>query len=415
MFSVKPALLFPGLTATTIVLATVVTLRISNSSHEVDALSGWLFLCAVAAASTLLLELTLRAVRNSAATRSGVRLLVGTSLALLFAVEATFRYGIPRWATYAERNGGVYVSQFAGKPTWFHTYIPGSPFRFSKTEFTHFREINSLGFTGGEFIAAKAPGEYRILALGDSFTEGLGTSADTTWVRVTEARLGEHYPGRRVTSLNAGVSASDPYFEYMLLKEKLHSFHPDLVIVVINTSDVSEIIVRGGSERFQPDGTVSYSTGPSWERLYGLSYIWRAIVHEVLDYNFLLVKGRDLAARQREAVRLLGVALESIREFCRAHGMDLHIVSHPHRWELQQGSYDVPAYDELMRRLEREPDLRFVDLVKYYAQHGIITAETAPKLYWPLDLHHNTNGYRIMGEAIAANVIEMGLGPGRLP
>lgn len=409
-----PTLLFRCLTATTIVLAGVVALRIS--ADQFDGLTGWLFLSAVAAAGLLLVELALRAARSSAVSRARVRLLVGTTLVMLFVVEATLRYGTPRWATYIERNGGVYESQFAGEPSWFHTYIPGHPFRDAKTEYTHFREINSLGFTGEEFRVAKTPGEYRILALGDSFTEGVGTSADTTWVKVMEARLREYYSGRPVTTLNAGMSGSDPYYEYVALKEKLLPFHPDLVILVINTSDMNELIVRGGNERFQPDGTVSNSTGPSWEPLYALSYLWRAIAHQALDYNFLLIRSRDMPAREREAARLIGVALNSVKDVCRAHGIGLLIISHPHRYEVEQGHYgDLPPYDELMRRLEREPDLRFVDLLKYYAQHGIITKETAREVYWPLDLHHNTKGYQIMGEAIAKHVVDMGLGPGPLP
>jgi lysophospholipase L1-like esterase len=400
-------LVFLGLTAASLALATAVVVRLSG--NEIGALAGWLFLSAAGTASIVLAEFLLRAATSSAIARAKVRLLVGTTVMMLFAVEATFRYGTPRWATYTERNGGSYGSQFAGEPTWFHAYAPGGSSSFSTTEFTHFREINSLGFTGGEFIHAKASGEYRIAALGDSFTEGIGTSADTTWVKVAEARLAERYSARRITSLNAGVSGSDPYFAYMVLKEKVQPFHPDLVIVAINISDVNDLIVRGGSERFQPDGTVSYSTRPTWERLYGLSYIWRAIVHEVLGYTFLFVKSRDFPARERKAVRLLGVALESIRDFCRAHGMDLLIISHPHQGQVEQGSYGRPAYDELMRRLEREPDLRFVDLLKYYLQHGIITKETATEFYWPLDYHHNTKGYRVMGEAIAENVVAMGL------
>src|SRR5205814_247785 len=145
---------------------------------------------------------------------------------------------------------------------------------------------------------------------------------------------------------------------------------------------------------------------------YGLSYITRAVVHQVLGYNFLLVRNRDLLAREDQAVRLLGVALDSIKDLCRARGIRLLVVSHPHQYEVEQGHYgDLAPYDDLMRRLEREPDLRFVDLLRYYAEHGTITKETAPKFYWRLDLHHNTNGYRVMGESIAANLIEMGLGP----
>jgi lysophospholipase L1-like esterase len=387
-------------------LVAVLALRVH--AEQYGGISPWLFLSAITTIGLLLVELALRAVATSAATRARVRLLAGTTFLMLFAVEAALRYGTLRWATYTERNGGVYGSLFEGEPTWFHTFQPDTTVRNQKAEFLHVRTINSLGFPDREFTTAKTHDEYRMLALGDSFTEGVGTSAETTWVKVAEARLAERYPARRITSLNAGVSGSDPYFEYMLLKEKLQAFHPDLVIVAINSSDLNEAIARGGSERFRPDGTVAYSTRPGWDRLYGLSYIWRAIVHEVLGYNTLFVKSHDAPARNREAARLIALALDSIRDFCRDHGINLLVVSHPQQGDVELGRYGWSEYDDLMRRLERDPDLQFVDLLKYYTQHGLMTKEMASELYWPLDYHHKTKGYRIMGEAIAANIVERG-------
>jgi lysophospholipase L1-like esterase len=398
-----------GLAGASLVLATLVALRVN--AEQFNGPSPWLFLSAVASMSLLLVEFALRAVESSAAIRARVRLLVATTLVMLFAAEAALRYGTPRWATYTERNGGAYFRQFRGERSWFRSYMPGGPYRFTTSEYSHYRDINSLGLTGPEFIREKAPGEYRILALGDSFTEGLGTPADTTWVKVTEARLQERYPERRITSINAGMSGNDVFTEQMMLKEKLLPFNPDLIILALNTSDMNEIIVRGGSERFQPDGTVAYRNGPRWEPLYGLSYIWRAIAHQVLGYNFLLIKSRDMPARGREAAGLLDAALKSIRDLCRAKGIDFIVISHPHANEVMQGEYGDAAYNDLVASIEGERDLQFVDLLKYYTQHGIITAETAQQFYWPIDLHHNTKGYQIMGEAIAKQVVELGLGP----
>ena len=398
-----------------ITVAMVAVLAIRVRAEQFNGISPWLFLLAIATTSFFIVELVLRVVSASASTRAKVRLLVGTTFLMLFAAEAALRYSTTRWATYTERNGDVYVRQFKGERSWFRAYMPGSAYKSVKTEYTHNREINSLGLTDVDFIREKPPGEYRILAMGDSFTEGLGTSAGTTWVKVAEARLRERYPGRRITSFNAGMSGNDVYTEHMMLKEKLLPFRPDLIILALNTSDMNEIIVRGGSERFQPDGTVAYRNGPRWEPLYGLSYIWRAIAHQVLDYNFLLIKSGDMPSREREAARVIGAGLNTIRDLCRAQGIDFVLVSHPHAYEVMQGSYGNPAYGELMHSFEGEPGLHFIDLLKYYAEQGTITKETVQQFYWPIDLHHNTKGYQIMGEAIAKHVIDTGLGPKSLP
>jgi hypothetical protein len=72
----------------------------------------------------------------------------------------------------------------------------------------------------------KAPGEYRLIALGDSFTEGVGTSYDMTWLKVVEARLATAMPDRTFVAYNAGVSGSDPWFAYMLLRESCSRIAP---------------------------------------------------------------------------------------------------------------------------------------------------------------------------------------------
>jgi hypothetical protein len=46
----------------------------------------------------------------------------------------------------------------------------------------------------------------------------------------------------------AGVAGSDPFYEYRLLVDKLLACQPDLVMTVVNVSDVIDVIVRGGKD-----------------------------------------------------------------------------------------------------------------------------------------------------------------------
>src|SRR5262245_60035299 len=50
-------------------------------------------------------------------------------------------------------------------------------------------DTNGLGFRDHEFTVDKRPGEYRILAVGDSFTIGSGVALDDTWPQVLERLL----------------------------------------------------------------------------------------------------------------------------------------------------------------------------------------------------------------------------------
>ena len=75
------------------------------------------------------------------------------------------------------------------------------------------------------------------VALGDSFTEGDGTPADSTWPKLLEKRLNAAHPSANITTLTGGIGGADPPFEYILLKEKLLTYQPDLVVVAPATAD----------------------------------------------------------------------------------------------------------------------------------------------------------------------------------
>ena len=90
--------------------------------------------------------------------------------------------------------------------------------------------ISSQGLRDREY-QAKAPGEYRILLLGDSFTWGHGL-ADNQIVSLRMERLlarGGHSP--RVTVVNCGVCGYAPWQERHFLRKRGFPLEPDLVVL----------------------------------------------------------------------------------------------------------------------------------------------------------------------------------------
>jgi lysophospholipase L1-like esterase len=334
-------------------------------------------------------------------------LLASVICLLLASMEVQLRMLDPNLSTYAERTVGRYASQFTSKPTWFLVEPPGQPIRWEMREFTHARQVNSLGLPDAEFTIAKTPGEFRILALGDSFTEGIGTDAASTWVKVAERQLAARDPARRLTILNAGVSGSDPFFEFMLLKEKLRPLRPDLVVVALNETDVTEVVIRGGAERFRPDGTVAYRPAPRWEGLYARSYLVRLIVHGGMRYNWMLMSDEQLTREEKIAVQKLVAEVRSFREWCAADGCRLLVVAHPLLAAARVGRHP-DSFAALVQRLGQEPGTHFVDLMPSYIRDGV-SGSAAQNYFWPIDTHHNTRGYEVMGRAIAQHIWEAGL------
>src|SRR5206468_6247042 len=68
-------------------------------------------------------------------------------------------------------------------------------------------EVNSLGFRGPEFAVPKAPGVFRIFAIGESSTFGWkGTySHEGAWPALLEAKLRAAHPDRGIEVINAEI------------------------------------------------------------------------------------------------------------------------------------------------------------------------------------------------------------------
>ena len=100
---------------------------------------------------------------------------------------------------------------------------------------------NSLGFKDNSNRTVKLKtNKYRILFIGDSFTEGVGFTYNDTFVGI----IAKHLDKRKYDVLNAGVSSYSPKLYYLKLKyliEKL-KLRVNAVFVFIDVSDLSDEI-----------------------------------------------------------------------------------------------------------------------------------------------------------------------------
>jgi len=103
------------------------------------------------------------------------------------------------------------------------------------------KPLNKAGFRTHEFVP-KAPGAFRILALGDSCTFGY-VALDEGWVveepypQVLERLAADRLEPGKVEVLNAGVAGYNSFNGLMLLRLWLRSLAPDLVTVRFGWND----------------------------------------------------------------------------------------------------------------------------------------------------------------------------------
>lgn len=117
----------------------------------------------------------------------------------------------------------------------------------------------------------------RILAVGDSFTWGLGVSDEQTMPAVLQALMSER--GVSIVVDNAGVEGYSPGQEYIRIKQLLIKHHYDLVLWNINRSDYYDM--QQTSLHIVKNGQLVYI--PAW--LYGL--YWEGVIRRLLG-NFVL-------------------------------------------------------------------------------------------------------------------------------
>ena len=392
-----------------VTLAALAGYRIATEA--LNATTGLLFLLAVSSGAALIVEAALKARVRSNVVRNRVRLLIASTAIAMVTLEFVLRI-LGAASNYYEQNGNRnYVSIYQQQDTqsWFLVHSANSEVGWTQKEFRHARQTNSLGLSEREIQEAQQPAEYRVIALGDSFTEGVGTAYESTWVKVVEKELAAHLPGRQVTTINAGISGSDVYFEYVLLREKLLSYHPDLVIVGINHTDVVDIIIRGGMERFQSGGTITTQrSGPGWEWLYGISYIFRHIVRDAFGYNWLLLSGEVMRSEEQMAAAKIQDCMDDFMRLAADRHFKVLFVFNPLEYEVKAQQYDA-AFQAVVADSQRAHGGSMIDLLEDFRATGTITRENSSEFFWGTDLHHNTKGYQVMGNAIARRIIELRL------
>lgn len=304
--------------------------------------------------------------------------------------------------TALERIGNGYSSWYhAEGESWYHIYQPNKSRWITKREYNYERIANSLGYSDPEWTMNKKNGEKRILALGDSFTEGDGAPYDSSYVSQLRNRT---KADSLVYLMNAGVCGSDPFINFVNYRDRLTVYHPDVILQTLSSGDINvDLIVRGGMERFLPGGKVQFKKGPWWEPIYALSFLSR-FYFNALGYNQLLLRDVDITLHKKELDKQVIELFKSYAMLAKKNNCGLIIVLQPFLGEvkLNQYSYDFSKITEALNRID---NLKVVDLLPFYKTQIKNTNTSPESFYWPLDGHHNGKGYAMMADGIYAALI----------
>jgi hypothetical protein len=182
----------------------------------------------------------------------------------------------------------------------------------------------------------------------------------------------------------------------MLFQKKILAYKPDRVYVAINASDIFyEVIVRGGWERFQPDGTVQASKGPRWQWLYSKSFLFRLFIHQGMRLNWVFLSNDEVATESKKAIAKIEDCLTAFEQLCRQNHIRCIFIFHPREDELLSNS--LSTVDLL--NYAKSKNYEAVNMLDVFKTYGI-DSTNVHTYFWKNDGHYTNAGYRVFAQGL---------------
>jgi lysophospholipase L1-like esterase len=384
---------------------------------------------------------------------------VGLAVALLLA-EGALRVA-DRVRCFDDTSGGfVEPHRLFG---WAHT--PGASgwakrCRGTETEWATYVRINSRGLRDGE-IPYERSDAYRILLLGDSFTQGLQVALDETFAKQMERRLNAARPaGPRIEVVNAGHGGFGTTNELLFYRYEGRKYRADLVLLVFNTEndamENSRVLLRDIPTYYPPKPNFVFENGrllledfplpeprEPWRTL---ARARRALARHSALYRFLRslsLPRLALAApapdpvlgplglllkryppEWQEAWQLTRVLVRRLRREVERDGarFAVAVISGGHEvserrlalrlYLARQGRardrFDMDRSFRTVSRFLRRERIPYVALLERFRAH---LRETGVDGYYQWDPHWNAAGHALAAEVIAEGLEDLGLVP----
>lgn len=326
--------------------------------------------------------------------KSNITLALASIFIVLFVAETALRFVktykdvSERELTYVYKSTHVKLSN-GWYQVWNKDHYLGDGERFN-----HIRKINSEGLSDVECPLVKSNNEIRILGIGDSFTEGHGADADSTWLKFLERKMKlDTNQSVNLRFINAGVCGSDPFFEYVLLRDKLLKYKPDIAIFQFCENDISDVISRGGMDRLNEDGSVSYCKRPSvTEFLFASSYVLRLI-----NPTFFAFVDEPKASEIEFAFQEFNQFLKLLNEFALKNNIKTYLCFLPVRF-IKPSNGEAEFYQKIDNKY---PHLVPISFLTYLQNNNwLLNDKFRKNCYWENDGHYNAKGYKLLSDAI---------------
>jgi lysophospholipase L1-like esterase len=248
--------------------------------------------------------------------------------------------------------------------------------------------FNRYGLRDHDFELEKQPGEYRVVAIGDSFTFGIGVQLEDCWTERLEQRLREERGGP-VQVVNAGfTSGHHPTIYRPWIVEDGVALQPDVLVVGLCLNDMHPDVSLyayeterrrpplGGRSRLLNAAQVALAGGP-------------AAPPQPLPFLDIVLSDPDLWNSTQDALRHCNAVL-------RAAGIRFVVVPFPMLSGLSEREYPYARLLDLVSAFCEREGIEHVDLLPRF-----LGREDEELWVHPTDQHPNDRGHALIAEGLA--------------
>jgi hypothetical protein len=372
--------------------------------------------------------------RIKAALQSNAVLLCAVVIAQFGLIEAGFRL----------RGGSEAAPEFqrlfTPDPVLGYRLKPGATARFTTAEFDSRITINQAGVRDRE-IEPKAPGERRLVVLGDSLVMSVQVPLEETFVARLEQRLNASaVPPATYRVINAGVQGYGPVEEYLFHRDVTSALQADVVILglypgndAVEAAATAFRLREGGTPRQGDDGLSARQRFTQWRR----RMIRKSVVLQIARLRVTTALDRFgwrpeidpplrtyLADAPPEIEKGIAVARDAVARLATltaSQGARLVVVLLPARFQVDDGDYG--RLKEIVGRSGKtlERDLATERFAKALRGLGVPVLDVLPPLreaarvsdvYMQSTAHFTPFGHDALATILERRLRDEGLVPG---
>jgi hypothetical protein len=327
-------------------------------------------------------------------------------------------------------------------------------------EYQVHERFNSRGLRGPEYPFEKPRNEYRVLFLGDSFTEGYSVHFHDLFSKRLELALNADGRKARYCCINAGTGGYSTDQELLFFMSEGRRYDPDLTVLMFYENDLMDNVVsrtQRGTEKplfrltggelaagnlplAEPAAPAAPSPESMWAWAARTSYLLGLGSYSARQVAFVASMFRRKASTMRsgysippgfgmwaerepaevqDAWRLTGALIGALRERVQEAGGRLLVfyvpsqaAVYPRLWRTMRNLYGLPAagwrIEQVAVRLAdccARQGIELLDPTAEFRAEGERLAGMGERLYYPVDGHWNREGHRL-----AARILDRHIG-----